>query len=170
MPLPNELLVFCLFLFTLLIFTLRSIYYVKDKYLHITCCNQETNWGTPCVSIHCVQADRVGGTWLQTLENQQAKQSEDEQKYKNHGLKILCIWSRYLRKVCCTWESVYVFVSWYGPGDGGVWVKSGRGGDEITSDRFYLGAPGECERSVLNVRDTHTSRRTYICIDGRKQS
>lgn len=70
--------------------------------MHITCCNRESKWGTLCVSIHCVQVDRVGGTWLQTLENQQAKQSEDKQKYKNHSLRLKHIWKPYLRKVWCT--------------------------------------------------------------------
>lgn len=68
-------------------------------------------------------------------------------------------------KLWYTCESVCVRVSWDSLSDGGVEVTVGSGLDEVTSDGFHLGAPSQCERSILHVRDPHTPWRTYICIE-----
>lgn len=59
----------------------------SDTDVHSTCLNHESKWGALRVAIQCIQADRVCGAWLQTLEKQQEKHSEARPKYKNHTSK-----------------------------------------------------------------------------------
>ena len=78
------------------------------------------------------------------------------------------VWSRWFASTC---DGVGARVSWDGPSDCGPCASDGFSLDQEASDGLHLGAPGQCERSVLHIRDTHAPRRTYICIEEeRKQT
>lgn len=77
----------------------------------------------------------------------------------------MCICKLLSRNVLRTCESVGVCISWDRLADGVVHTTTGRGFDEVTSDGFQLGAPGQCQRSILHIRQTNTPWRTYICIE-----
>lgn len=44
-------------------------------------------------------------------------------------------------------------------------ATDGGGLDEVASDGVSPGTPGQRERSVFHLRDTHTTRRTYSCME-----
>lgn len=133
-----------------------------------TCLNHESKGGTLCVAIQSVQADRVCRAWLQTLEKQQQQQQrvKPEQNTKITHLKLMCICELLRGNARHTCEGVGGCISWDRLADGGVRATTGRGLNEVTSDGFQLRAPGQCERSVLHIRDTNTPWRTHICIRG----
>lgn len=59
----------------------------SDTDLRSTCLNSESKWGTPCVSIQGIQANRVCGAWLQTLEKQQ-QQKKNTVKQENTKITL----------------------------------------------------------------------------------
>lgn len=114
------------------------------------------------MAIQSVQADRVCRAWLQTLEKQQQQRVKPEQNTKIARLKRMCISELLSGNAWHTCESVGGRISWDRLSDGGVRATTGRGLNEVTSDGFQLRAPGQCERSVLHIRDANTPWRTQI--------
>ena len=69
-------------------------------------------------------------------------------------------------KLWCTCDRVGLRRCWEVSSDGGMWASHWCGLDEVTSDGFrWFGAPGQSERCILPIRDTHAPRRTYVCIE-----
>lgn len=63
----------------------------SDTDVHSTCLNHESKWGALRVAIQCIQADRVCGAWLQTLENNKKNTVKPDQNTKITLPKLLCI-------------------------------------------------------------------------------
>ncbi len=60
----------------------------SDTDLHSTCLNHESKWSTPCVSIQGIQANRVCGAWLKTLEIRQKKHCKAGLNHQSHTSKM----------------------------------------------------------------------------------
>lgn len=64
-----------------------------------------------------------------------------------------------------TGEGVGVSFTWDGLGDGGIRSTLGNGFNKETSERFQLGTPGQCERTIRYFDDTHAARSTQSCVE-----